>query len=194
MERKEHKITVTGKEITAWENDPKITKKMSLSVLAPTGTFSYGKDDELKGEVYAYGIKINLEGDSPNDKIQFKLDSEELTQILIEAIQKRYGKSFDEIGKGERPSQSIAEDPLNIQDDFFNFNDIEKMYIGRGGMVCRCGCGGNYYYPNKNKKKILSELEKFNSQDTNVYNPFDDAYEIEIGSYKNGDPRLLPFT
>jgi hypothetical protein len=41
-------------------------------------------------------------------------------------------------------------------------DQVDKVYIGKGNC-CRCGCGGEYYTPEDNPKKVKTALEKMSS-------------------------------
>lgn len=64
------------------------------------------------------------------------------------------------------------------------FENIEKLYIGKGNY-CRCGCGGMYYYPDNDngKAKILDALLRFHQYSTigkDIFSIDDYIFEIQI--------------
>lgn len=60
-------------------------------------------------------------------------------------------------------------------------SQVENIYIGKGNC-CRCGCGGKYYTPEENPKKVLKALEEFSSGKHEVESIDNYIFEIEISS------------
>jgi len=99
-----HKFKVKAGDITVLENNVNISKKREMSILGNQATISYGKNKEMKARIYGFDVRIDLESKNPNrQNMQFKIKRDEIVYILIDAIEKRYGKKLDEIAAGEEP-------------------------------------------------------------------------------------------
>ena len=62
----------------------------------------------------------------------------------------------------------------------FSFEQVENLYIGNGNQ-CRCGCGGEYYYPDEyGTKKIKEALAKMSSGEYEVESIDDRVFEIVL--------------
>jgi hypothetical protein len=66
---------------------------------------------------------------------------------------------------------------------------VEQLYEGRGDC-CRCGCGGNYYYPDKNLRKIKNALERMASGFYKVTSIDNHIFEIELETFESGRTRV----
>lgn len=83
---------------------------------------------------------------------------------------------------------AIKHKPLS-NEKRITFDMVDTLYEGRGDC-CRCGCGGNYYYPNKNKRKIMNALEKMQSGYYEVTSIDDYIFEIELESFDSGRTKV----
>jgi hypothetical protein len=66
---------------------------------------------------------------------------------------------------------------------------VDSLYEGRGDC-CRCGCGGNYYYPDKNIRKIKNALKRMASGLYNVISIDDYIFEIELETFESGRTKV----
>lgn len=70
----------------------------------------------------------------------------------------------------------------------FSLDDVDTLYEGRGNC-CRCGCGGDYYYLDRNSHKIMNALQKMESGSYHIESINDYIFEIVLNEYysKNGE-------
>ena len=70
----------------------------------------------------------------------------------------------------------------------FSLDDVDTLYEGRGNC-CRCGCGGDYYYLDRNSLKIINVLQKMESGGYHIESIDDYIFEIVLNEYysKNGE-------
>lgn len=70
----------------------------------------------------------------------------------------------------------------------FSLDDVDTLYEGRGNC-CRCGCGGDYYYLDRNSHKIMNVLQKMESGSYHIESIDDYIFEIVLNEYysKNGE-------
>ncbi len=66
---------------------------------------------------------------------------------------------------------------------------VDKVYIGKGNC-CRCGCGGEYYTPEDNPKKVINALEKLASGKYEVESQDGYIFEAEI-SYTEKHTKVI---
>ena len=66
---------------------------------------------------------------------------------------------------------------------------VDSLYEGRGDS-CRCGCAGNYYYPDKNKRKIKNTLERMASDLYKVTSIDGYIFEIELETFDSGRTKV----
>lgn len=77
---------------------------------------------------------------------------------------------------------SIKHTPIHdTKIHLFAFEQVENLYIGNGNQ-CRCGCGGDYYYPTDEigAKKIKEALIKMSSGEYSVESIDDRVFEIVL--------------
>jgi hypothetical protein len=67
---------------------------------------------------------------------------------------------------------------MSMQIDI-TLENVEQMYEGKGNC-CRCGCGGNYYYPDHNARKIENVLKRMASGKYKVESIDNYIFEIII--------------
>jgi hypothetical protein len=70
-----------------------------------------------------------------------------------------------------------------------DLNDVDQLYQGKGNC-CRCGCGGNYYNLEQNKRKIINALSNMECGEFKVESIDDYIFEITLDEYYNQFGRL----
>ncbi len=58
-----------------------------------------------------------------------------------------------------------------------SIDQVVNLYIGKG-KCCRCGCGGKYFYPEKDSGKIMEVIEQMTSGKFEVESIDDEIFEI----------------
>lgn len=71
----------------------------------------------------------------------------------------------------------------------FSLDDVDTLYEGRGNC-CRCGCGGDYYYLDRNSRKIMNALQRMESGSYNIESIDDYIFEIVLDEYYSQNGRL----
>lgn len=75
---------------------------------------------------------------------------------------------------------SIKHQPMvNEMQIDITIDNVDQMYEGRGNC-CRCGCGGEYYNPEKNTRKIENALKRMTSGQYKVESIDNKIFEIVI--------------
>ena len=86
-------------------------------------------------------------------------------------------------------SYTISHTPNHsVRTRLITIEQVESLYIGKGNC-CRCGCGGEYIYPNTeiDIAKINAVLEKMSSGLYEVESIDDKFFEIVIKTRKSGN-------